>query len=77
MPCLSPADLPNPEIEPGSLALQADSLTSEPPGKFSHKQGTQHLLGLAFSSVKWTHDFGTVFISNVEEPTDGKALWNM
>ena len=24
---------PNPEIEPGSLALQTDSLLSEPPGK--------------------------------------------
>ena len=29
----SPADLSNPETEPGSPALQADSLTSEPPGK--------------------------------------------
>ena len=26
-------DLPNPGIEPGSLALQADALPSEPPGK--------------------------------------------
>ena len=26
-------DLPNPGIEPGSPALQADSLSSEPPGK--------------------------------------------
>ena len=26
-------DLPNPEIEPGFPALQADSLPSEPPGK--------------------------------------------
>ena len=26
-------DLPNPEIEPGSPALQADSLLSGPPGK--------------------------------------------
>ena len=26
-------DLPNPGIEPGSPALQADSLPSEPPGK--------------------------------------------
>ena len=30
--CPSPGDLPNPGIEP-SLALQADSLTSEPAGK--------------------------------------------
>ena len=26
-------DLPNPEIKPGSLALQVDSLRTEPPGK--------------------------------------------
>ena len=31
--CPSPGDLPNPGIEPGFLALQADSLPSEPPGK--------------------------------------------
>ena len=31
----SPGDLPHPEIEAGSLALQADSLSSEPPGKVS------------------------------------------
>ena len=29
----SPGDLPNPGIEPGSPALQADILPSEPPGK--------------------------------------------
>ena len=29
----SPGDLPDPGIEPGSLALQADALPSEPPGK--------------------------------------------
>ena len=29
----SPGDLPNPGIEPGSPALQADSLPSEPLGK--------------------------------------------
>ena len=29
----SPGDLPNSGIEPGSPALQADALTSEPPGK--------------------------------------------
>ena len=30
---LSAGDLPDPGIEPGSPALQADSLLSEPPGK--------------------------------------------
>ena len=29
----SPGDLPDPGIEPRSPALQADTLTSEPPGK--------------------------------------------
>ena len=33
LPFPSPGDLPDPGIEPGSPALQADSLLSEPPGK--------------------------------------------
>ena len=32
LPFPSPGDLPNPGIEPGSPALQADALSSEPPG---------------------------------------------
>ena len=33
LPFPSPGDLPHPGIEPGSPALQAVALTSEPPGK--------------------------------------------
>ena len=33
LPFPSPEDLPNPEIESRSPALQADALSSEPPGK--------------------------------------------
>ena len=33
IPFPSPGDLPEPGIEPGSPALQADTLPSEPPGK--------------------------------------------
>ena len=33
LPFSSPGDLPNLGIEPGSPALQADSVPSEPPGK--------------------------------------------
>ena len=33
LPFPSPGDLPNPGIEPGSPALEADALTSQPPGK--------------------------------------------
>ena len=35
-PFSSPGDLPDPGIEPGSPALKADSLLSEPPGKSIH-----------------------------------------
>ena len=33
LPLPSPGDLPDPGVEPGSPALQADALSSEPPGK--------------------------------------------
>ena len=33
LPFPSPGDLPSPGIKPGSPTLQADALTSEPPGK--------------------------------------------
>ena len=33
LPGLSPGDLLNPGIQPGSPTLQADSLPSEPPGE--------------------------------------------
>ena len=32
LPFAPPGDLPDPGIKPGSLALQVDSLPSEPPG---------------------------------------------
>ena len=35
LPFPPPGDLPNPGIKPGSPALQADSLLSEPPGKLN------------------------------------------
>ena len=37
LPLPSPGDLPNPGIKPGSLALQADALPSEPPGKLNER----------------------------------------
>ena len=35
LPFPSPGDLPNPGVEPRSVALQADSLLSQLPGKLS------------------------------------------
>ena len=41
LPFPSPGDLPNPGTEPRSPALQADALSSEPPGNpFHAKMGT-------------------------------------
>ena len=37
LPFLSPGDLPDPGIEPRSLALQADCLPSEPPKEIINK----------------------------------------
>ena len=41
LPFPSPGDLPNPGIEPWSPALQADTVSSEPPGKpLEENEGT-------------------------------------
>ena len=42
-PFPSPGDLPDPGIEPGSPALQADSLPSEPPGNPLKHVGVQQI----------------------------------
>ena len=41
LPFPSPGDLPDPGIEPMSPVLQADALTSEPPGKPIFKTDNQ------------------------------------
>ena len=43
LPFSSPGNLPDPEIEPRSPALQADSLLAEPPGKSHISVYTQNL----------------------------------
>ena len=58
VPFPSPEDLPDPGIEPGSPALQADALLSEPPGKsqslYKQKNKKQHLKrGMAFPVPLW------------------------
>ena len=44
LPFPSPGDLPDPGIEPGSPALEADSLTAEPPGKPVNNSVAQQLV---------------------------------
>ena len=53
LPFPSPGDLPNLGIEPGSPALHADALTSEPPGKPKNRDQTQvPALGGGFKTTK-------------------------
>ena len=51
LPFPSPGDLPNPGIEPGSPALQADALPSEPPGKSLHKDNCNWNSGVGGTSA--------------------------
>ena len=48
LPFPSPGDLHDPGIEPGSPALQADALTSEPPGKVLKKVKSRKIHVLSF-----------------------------
>ena len=48
LPFPSPGDLPYPRIEPGSPTLQADALTSEPPGKPESIIYDEQHLGVSF-----------------------------
>ena len=45
LPFPSPGDLPNPEVEPRSPVLEANSLPSDPPGK--PIRGTQQIVTVA------------------------------
>ena len=53
LPFPSPGDLPNPGIEPGSPALQADALSSEPPGKPSYKAETYNYVPGFLTQLSW------------------------
>ena len=64
-PFPSPGDLPDPGIKPGSPALEADALTSEPLGKqgsFDNKSNSVlYLLDAKFISVKGFMKIGPRF----------------
>ena len=58
LPFPSPGDLPDPGIKPGSPALQADALPSEPLGKPIVGQGDQ--LNSQDSNGAWKENYGFV-----------------
>ena len=62
LPCPPPGDLPNPDIEPRSPALQVDSLLSESPGKlifFSFTFGSGKTIN---SKVRKCYQYHTCFV---------------
>ena len=80
LPFPSPRDFPNPGIEHGSPALQADTLLSEPPGKpssffsFFFPCFTHHFyrstclskfLRMAYGKYFWEDDFGLLLAKYV------------
>ena len=76
LPLPSPGDLPDPGIEPGSPALKADCLPSEPPGKSIHIPKGPSVGGMLFltcincrSRNGLTDEERTVFTQRVEEYT--------
>ena len=51
VPFPSPGDLPDPGLEPGSPALQTESLSTKPLGKPSNHQSSQ----FSHQKALWTH----------------------
>ena len=67
LPFLSVGDLPNPEIQQRSLALQADSLLSEPPGHKDFHSITESL------ALRETNCRILCTVSSLERPTWQRA----
>ena len=67
LPFPSPEDLPNPGIKPGSPALQADALPSEPPGKpFCSTKDTTKRWKIKLQEIHLNKDLLSVQFSSVQ-----------
>ena len=72
----SPGDLPNPGIEPGSPALQADALPSEPPGKPNKRERCSQRQ--TAGQIAWLSSSATSAIGQKSQNTSGhfkKLIW--
>ena len=88
LPFPSPGDLPDPGIEPRSPALQADALTSEPPGKpFNREAGViSDILEWLFNTTgdilyilypTWTVNQCPESIEQWAEQSEFSKYWNL
>ena len=62
LPCPPSEDLPDPGTEPGSLALQADSLPSEPQEEL-HKDHTSNISTGLHKYIPFSTVFETILLS--------------
>ena len=65
LPFPSPGDLPNPGVEPGSPALQAESLPSEPPGAYMKHNLESKISGRNINNLRYADD--TTLMAESEE----------
>ena len=66
LPFPSPGDLPDPGLEPGSPALQADSLPSEPPGAQMEHNLESKTAGRNINNLRYADDI-TLMAESEEE----------
>ena len=78
-PFASPGDLSDPGIEPGSAALQADSLPSEPPGKTKNTEtaNSTFYAGNLISDLLATSFISTLVWSLFPRATSWAMTWTL
>ena len=78
-PFASPGDLSDPGIEPGSAALQADSLPSEPPGKTKNTEtaNSTFYAGNLISDLLATSFISTLVRSLFPRATSWAMTWTL
>ena len=76
LPFPSPGDLPNPGIEPRSPALEADALTSEPPGKPLLTHYSTVILIKEAMRLSWGWCPSGLCSKPKAKPAHASGLWN-
>ena len=67
LPFHSPADLPDPGVEPSSPALWADSLLSEPPRKSNKHNNFEHFKLCQMNEVRYRRESVVLLLHEILE----------